>query len=68
MFKVSDTLLHAIIILSLAGLAGLLVVGVCYAWDWAFTKLLEVLGLKKEFIQFLIDKHRNRAPKKRKME
>jgi len=68
MFKVSDTLIHAIIILSLSGLTGLLVVAVFYAWDWAFTKILEVLGVKKCFVEFLIKKYRDKRVTKQKME
>ena len=58
MFRVSDILIHAISILALGVLAGILIGAVCCVWDWAFTKILEVLGLKKEFVQFIINKYR----------
>ena len=63
MFKALDIAVYSIIILALSILVGLLVVAVFYTWDWAFTKMLEVLGVKKEFIEFLIKKYRAKNAK-----
>lgn len=47
----------AVIGLSLTIVIGLLIVLAMWVWDWAFTCILDVLNLKKEFIQFVYDKY-----------
>lgn len=68
MLKLTDTMAQVIVGLSLLAVSGLLVVAILYAWDWAFTKVLEMLHLKLEFIQFIYDKYHKRRPVKQKME
>ena len=68
MFKVSDILVHAIIILSSSCLIGLLIVATSYVYGWAFDKVLEILCVKKDFVEFLIKKYRDKRVAKPKME
>jgi len=68
MFKITDTLVHLIIILALLVLSGLLALTVVYVWDRVFTGIVTMLQVKKDFIQFMYDKHHNQKITRSKME
>lgn len=44
-------------IVFLAGIAGLLFIAIVM-WEWVFERILVLMRLKRDFIQFVWDKHR----------